>query len=117
VRKAYGGAYLAMCAKAMGADRTCAWPGAEIAVMGAEGAVRVLARKELEQAADPGAEIARRAAEYRAAFSDPRVAAAHGMLDDIIEPAETRVYVASALEVLRTKRELRPQKKHGLIPM
>lgn len=117
LRKAYGGAYLAMCAKAMGADRSCAWPSAEIAVMGAEGAVRVLARKEIEQAEDPEAELARRAAEYRAAFADPRVAAARGMLDDVIEPAETRVYVASALEVLRTKRELRPQKKHGLIPM
>ncbi|MBP9826001.1 MAG: acyl-CoA carboxylase subunit beta [Thermoanaerobaculia bacterium] len=117
VRKAYGGAYLAMCAKAMGADRSCAWPGAEIAVMGAEGAVRVLARKEIEAAPDPAAELARRAAAYRESFADPRVAAARGMLDDIIEPAETRVYVASALEVLRSKRELRPQKKHGLIPM
>ncbi len=117
VRKAYGGAYLAMCARAMGADRACAWPGAEIAVMGAEGAVRVLERRELEAAEDPAAELARRAAEYRAAFSNPRVAAARGLIDDIIEPAETRVYLASALEVLRSKRELRPHKKHGLIPM
>jgi len=101
----------------MGADRSCAWPGAEIAVMGAEGAVRVLARKEIDAAPDPAAELARRAAEYRQNFADPHVAAARGMLDDLIEPAETRVYVASALAVLRTKRELRPQKKHGLIPM
>ncbi|MBZ0089890.1 MAG: acyl-CoA carboxylase subunit beta, partial [Thermoanaerobaculia bacterium] len=117
VRKAYGGAFLAMCAKALGADRSCAWPGAEIAVMGAEGAVKVLNRKELAQAADPDAELARRVAEYRATFANPRVAAGRGMLDDIIEPADTRVYLASALEVLRTKRELRPAKKHGLIPM
>jgi acetyl-CoA carboxylase carboxyltransferase component len=78
VRKAYGGAYLAMCAKAMGADRSCAWPGAEIAVMGAEGAVRVLARKEIDAAPDPAAELARRAAEYRQNFADPHVAAAPG---------------------------------------
>ncbi|MCB1009689.1 MAG: acyl-CoA carboxylase subunit beta [Acidobacteria bacterium] len=71
LRKAYGGAYLAMCAKAMGADRTCAWPSAEIAVMGAEGAVRVLARKEIDAGDDPAAELARRAAEYRATFADP----------------------------------------------
>ncbi len=117
LRKAYGGAFLAMCAKAMGADRSAAWPGAEIAVMGAEGAVKVLHRKEIESAEDPAAELARRAAAYRAEFADPRVAAGRGMLDEIIEPAETRLYLASALEVLRNKRELRPQKKHGLIPM
>lgn len=117
VRKAYGGAYLAMCAKAMGADRSCAWPGAEIAVMGAEGAVRVLNRREIEAAEDPRAELARRVAEYRAQFADPRVAAGRGMIDDIVDPADTRVYLAGALEVLRTKRELRPHKKHGLIPM
>ncbi|QQR72198.1 MAG: acyl-CoA carboxylase subunit beta [Holophagales bacterium] len=117
VRKAYGGAYLAMCAKAMGADRACAWPTAEIAVMGAEGAVRVLNRREIEQADDPRAELERRVAEYRTQFSDPRVAAGRGMIDEIIEPAETRLYLASALEVLRSKRELRPHKKHGLIPM
>ncbi len=117
VRKAYGGAYLAMCAKSLGGDRACAWPGAEIAVMGAEGAVRVLNRREIERAADPDAELARRVAEYRTTFASPRVAAGRGMIDDIIEPAETRVYLAGALEVLRTKRELRPAKKHGLIPM
>jgi methylmalonyl-CoA carboxyltransferase large subunit len=85
--------------------------------MGAEGAVKVLHRKEIEQAADPAAELERRAAAYRAEFANPRVAAGRGMLDEIIEPAETRIYLASALEVLRTKRELRPHKKHGLIPM
>ena len=85
--------------------------------MGAEGAARVLSRKEIEQATDPKAELARRVAEYRAAFADPRVAAGRGMVDDIIEPSETRIYLAGALEVLRAKRELRPHKKHGLIPM
>ncbi|HSM51076.1 MAG TPA: acyl-CoA carboxylase subunit beta [Thermoanaerobaculia bacterium] len=117
IRKAYGGAFLAMCAKAMGADRACAWPSAEIAVMGAEGAVRVLNRKEIESAEDPEAEVRRRVAEYQRTFSNPRVAAGRGMIDDIIEPSETRLYLASALEVLKAKRELRPQKKHGLIPM
>ncbi|MCZ7651206.1 MAG: acyl-CoA carboxylase subunit beta [Thermoanaerobaculia bacterium] len=117
IRKAYGGAFLAMCAKAMGADRACAWPTAEIAVMGAEGAVRVLNRKEIESAEDPEAEVRHRVAEYQRTFSNPRVAAGRGMIDDIIEPSETRLYLASALEVLKAKRELRPQKKHGLIPM
>ena len=117
IRKAYGGAFLAMCAKAMGADRACAWPTAEIAVMGAEGAVRVLNRKEIESAEDPEAELRNRVAEYQRTFSNPRVAAGRGMIDDIIEPSETRLYLASALEVLKAKRELRPQKKHGLIPM
>jgi len=117
IRKAYGGAFLAMCAKAMGADRACAWPTAEIAVMGAEGAVRVLNRKEIEAAEDPAAELRNRVTEYQRLFSNPRVAAGRGLIDDIIEPSETRLYLASALEVLKAKRELRPQKKHGLIPM
>ncbi|NJN63957.1 MAG: acyl-CoA carboxylase subunit beta [Acidobacteria bacterium] len=117
VRKAYGGAYLAMCAKSMGADRICAWPTAEIAVMGAEGAVNVLYRREISSAADPKAERDRRVAEYKDLFANPYVAAARGLVDDVILPSETRVYLASALEVLKAKRELRPQKKHGLIPL
>ena len=122
VRKAYGGAYLAMCSKTMGADRICAWPSAEIAVMGAAGAVNVLYRKEIAAAERAGAEAgaaerARRVAEYEAAFSNPYVAARRGLVDEIIEPRDTRVYLASSLEVFRAKRELRPQKKHGLIPM
>ncbi len=117
VRKAYGGAYLAMCSRDMGADRVAAWPSAEIAVMGAEGAVSVLHGKEIAAAADPKAAYARRLQEYRALFANPYVAAERGMVDDVIEPAETRGYIAAALNVLRAKRELRPQKKHGLIPL
>lgn len=117
VRKAYGGAFLAMCSKEMGADRICAWPSAEIAVMGAEGAVNVLYGKQIDGSADPAAEKVRLAREYRETFADPYVAAGRGVLDDVIEPAETRAYLAASLEVLRAKREMRPQKKHGLIPL
>jgi methylmalonyl-CoA carboxyltransferase large subunit len=117
LRKAYGGAYLAMCAKSLGADRIAAWPTAEIAVMGAEGAVNLLYQEEIRAAADPGAERARRIEEYREAFANPYVAAGRGMVDDVIEPADTRVFLAEALGFLRSKRELRPQKKHGLIPL
>jgi len=117
LRKAYGGAYLAMCAKSMGADRICAWPDAEIAVMGAEGAVNILYRKEIAEADDPVAERQARIAEYRELFANPYVAAGRGLVDDVIEPADTRLYLATALQVLRSKRELRPQKKHGLIQL
>jgi methylmalonyl-CoA carboxyltransferase large subunit len=117
VRKAYGGAFLAMCDKSMGADTLCAWPSAEIAVMGAEGAVNVLYRKEIAEAADAEKERVRRLDEYKDTFANPFFAASHGMVDDVIEPADTRAYLAAALEVLRAKRELRPQKKHGLIPL
>jgi methylmalonyl-CoA carboxyltransferase large subunit len=117
VRKAYGGAYLAMCSKDMGADRVCAWPSAEIAVMGAEGAVNVLYRKEIAAAEKPPEERIKRTTEYRETFANPYTAAARGYLDEIIEPADTRAYLAVSLEVLRSKRELRPQKKHGLIPL
>jgi methylmalonyl-CoA carboxyltransferase large subunit len=103
LRKAYGGAYLAMCAKDLGADRLVAWPSAEIAVMGADGAVDVVFRKMIQ--------------EYRDKFSNPYVAGARRQADDIIEPAETRRYLVAALEALQTKRELRPAKKHGLIPL
>lgn len=117
LRKAYGGAYLAMCAKSMGADRICAWPDAEIAVMGAEGAVNILYKREIDGADDPRAERQRRIDEYREAFANPYAAADRGLIDDVIEPADTRLYLASALSVLRAKRELRPQKKHGLIQL
>jgi len=117
VRKAYGGAFLAMCAKSMGADTLCAWPSAEIAVMGAEGAVNVLYRKEISGAEDAETERKKRLEEYRDTFANPYFAAAHGLVDEILEPSETRPYLAAALEVLKAKRELRPQKKHGLIPL
>ncbi|MCB1183973.1 acyl-CoA carboxylase subunit beta [bacterium] len=117
VRKAYGGAYLAMCARSMGADRVAAWPTAEIAVMGGEGAVNVLYRKELAEAADPAARRAELLAAYAARFSTPYAAAARGMVDDVIEPSETRAYIALGLEILKSKRAIRPEKKHGLIPL
>ncbi len=117
VRKAYGGAYLAMCAHSMGADRVAAWPTAEIAVMGAEGAVNVLYRRDLKEAENPEAVRQEKIAEYQERFSNPYAAAGRGMVDDVIEPSETRSYIAMSLEVLGSKRELRPEKKHGLIPL
>jgi len=117
VRKAYGGAYLAMCARSMGADRVAAWPSAEIAVMGAEGAVNVLYRREIAEAADPVAKRKALMDEYIEKFSTPYAAAARGMVDDVIEPADTRSYIALSLEILKSKREIRPDKKHGLIPL
>ena len=117
VRKAYGGAYLAMCARSMGADRVAAWPSAEIAVMGAEGAVNVLYRKEIKESDDPEATRKAKMDEYTDKFSNPYVAAARGLVDDVIEPADTRAYIALSLEILGSKREVRPEKKHGLIPL
>ncbi|WP_263773010.1 acyl-CoA carboxylase subunit beta [Propionivibrio soli] len=117
LRKAYGGAYLAMCSKDMGADFVFAWPTAEIAVMGAEGAVKVIYRKELETAADPKTKEAELIAKYRKEFSSPYQAAEHGMITDVIAPSETRSRVALALRVALTKRIPRPPKKHGLIPL
>ena len=117
LRKAYGGAYLAMCSRDMGADRAYAWPSAEIAVMGAEGAVNILYRKEISEAEDPTLERKVRIDEYRDSFANPYVAAARGYLDNILEPADTRAVLANDLILLKNKRELRPQKKHGLIPL
>ncbi len=117
LRKAYGGAYLAMCAKDLGADRVFGWPQAEIAVMGPEGAVEIVFRKELEEATDKKAKRAELVAKYRDAFATPYVAAGRRLIDVVIEPAETRGCIAQTLEYLQTKRELRPGKKHGLIPL
>jgi methylmalonyl-CoA carboxyltransferase large subunit len=117
LRKAYGGAYIAMCSKGLGADRVVAWPTAEIAVMGAEGAAEIVFRREIDAAEDQAARRKQMVDEYRETFANPIVAAGRRLVDDIIEPAETRKYLAQALESLHTKRELRPQKKHGLIPL
>lgn len=117
LRKSYGGANLAMCAKDLGADRVLAWPTAEIAVMGAEGAVDVIFRKEIKDAADPKARRQELIDEYRANFATPFAAAACNQVDDVIEPANTRRELAMALDILHSKRELRPPKKHGLIPL
>jgi methylmalonyl-CoA carboxyltransferase large subunit len=117
LRKAYGGAYIAMCCKDLGADRVVAWPTAEIAVMGAEGAAEIVFRREIDSAADKAGRRKELVDEYRETFSNPYVAAGRRLVDDIIDPAETRKVLAEALESLHTKRELRPGKKHGLIPL
>lgn len=117
MRKAYGGAYLAMCSSDMGADMVFAWPTAEIAVMGAEGAVRVLFRKEIDSAEDPKAREAELQQEYRDEFSSPYQAAANAMITDVIEPSQSRATVALALRNTLSKRETRPPKKHGNIPL
>jgi methylmalonyl-CoA carboxyltransferase large subunit len=117
LRKSYGGAHLAMCSKDLGADRVLAWPTAEVAVMGAEGAVEIVFRKEMEEAADRAARRAELIETYRSTFASPYVAAGRRLVDEIIDPAETRKHLARALEYLQTKREQRPPKKHGLIPL
>jgi acetyl-CoA carboxylase carboxyltransferase component len=117
MRKAYGGSYLAMCSQEMGADFVFAWPSAEIAVMGAEGAVNVLYAKELKAAPDRHAKAAELAAAYRAEFASPYLSAGNGYIADVIDPAATRWTVALALRKLRNKRELRPPKKHGNVPL
>jgi methylmalonyl-CoA carboxyltransferase 12S subunit len=117
LRKAYGGAYLAMCGKDLGADRAFAWPSAEIAVMGAEGAAEIVFRKEIQEAEDKAAKRQELIERYRETFSNPYVAAGRRLVDAVIEPSLTRRHVARALEYLHTKRELRPAKKHGLIPL
>ncbi len=117
VRKAFGGAYVAMASKDLGADAVAAWPTAEIAVMGAEGAAEIIFRREIAEADDKAARRGELVDLYRRTFASPFVAAGRRMVDDIIEPAETRRFIAHALSVLATKRELRPDKKHGLIPL
>ena len=115
--KAYGGAYLAMCSKDMGADFVYAWPTGEIAVMGAEGAVAVIYKKEIESAADPKAKQAELIAQYRKEFASPYQAAEHGMITDVIMPSETKTKLSLALRISLTKRLTRPPKKHGLMPL
>ncbi|WP_291994762.1 acyl-CoA carboxylase subunit beta [Candidatus Accumulibacter sp. ACC003] len=117
LRKAYGGSYLAMCSQEMGADMVFAWPTAEIAVMGAEAAVKILYRKEISDAEDKPAKAAELAQEYREKFASPYVSASNFYISDVIEPQDTRWMVALALRKVLDKRELRPTKKHGNIPM
>ncbi len=117
LRKCYGGAYLAMCGKDLGADRAFAWPSAEIAVMGAEGAAEIVFRKDIQEAEDKTAKRKELIERYRSRFSNPYVAAGRRLVDAVIEPALTRRHIAQALEYLHTKRELRPPKKHGLMPL
>ena len=117
LRKAYGGSYLAMCSQEMGADMVYAWPTAEIAVMGAEGAVNLLYRKELKEAEDRRAKAKELAEEYRSEFASPYLSAARGYVTDVIDPAETRSVLGLSLVKCLSKRELRPAKKHGNIPL
>jgi len=116
-RKAYGGAYVVMSSKYLGTDVNYAWPSAEIAVMGAEGAVNIMFNKQIASASDPGAERARLAEDYRKRFNNPYYAASAGYVDDIIEPRETRAKIIAALAALRDKFSPAPPRKHGNIPV
>ena len=116
-RKAYGGAYVVMNSKSIGADLAYAWPSAELAVMGPQGAVEIVYRRELQQAADPAARRAELVAEYTEKYANPYLAAERGFVDDVIDPAETRIKLVEGLRVLRTKRDDVPQRKHGNIPL
>jgi propionyl-CoA carboxylase beta chain len=116
-RKAYGGAYDVMSSKHIRGDMNFAWPTAEIAVMGAEGAVNIIFKDAIAAAQDPAAERARQVAEYEAQFSNPYVAAARGYIDEVILPRETRPRLIRSLEVLADKRDTNPRKKHGNIPL
>ncbi len=117
LRKAFGGAYVALNSKAIGADLVFAWPNAEIAVMGPEGAANIIFAKEIQNSENPEQTRQQKIAEYRDKFANPYVAASRGMVDDVIDPRETRVKVIQALEMLRHKKESRPYKKHGNIPL
>lgn len=117
LRKAYGGAYIAMSSKHLGADMVYAWPTSEIAVMGPEGAANIIFRKEIAEAEDPTAVRAEKIEEYRQQFANPYEAAKRGYVDDVIEPDSTRPRIIAALEMLRSKRESLPEKKHGNIPL
>ncbi len=116
MRKAYGGAYLAMSSKSLGADVVLAWPQAEIAVMGAEGAASIVFKKEINDSEDPSAKRLEKIDEYREAFANPYRAAERGYVDKVILPEETRKAVWQAIEAVQSKRETAPSKKHGVIP-
>lgn len=117
VRKAYGGAYIAMNSKHLGADMVFAWPTAEIAVMGPSGAANIIFKKDIANSSDPITTRQEKIQEYTDKFANPYVAAARGYVDDVIEPDSTRPRIISALEMLASKRETRPAKKHGNIPL
>jgi propionyl-CoA carboxylase beta chain len=116
-RKAYGGAYIVMGSKLLRSDVNLAYPSAEIAVMGADGAVNIIFREEITKAKDPAAERARLTADYEAKFSNPYVSAELGYTDEVIEPALTRKRIIDSLEMLKNKRDITPPKKHGNIPL
>ncbi|WP_342543530.1 carboxyl transferase domain-containing protein [Paenisporosarcina sp. FSL H8-0542] len=117
LRKAYGGAYVALNSKSIGADLVFSWPNAEIAVMGPQGAANVIFSREIAQSDNPEQTRATKIEEYREKFANPYVAAARGMVDDVIDPRETRIKLIQALDMMRNKKETRPTKKHGNIPL
>lgn len=117
LRKAYGGAYVALNSKSIGADLVLAWPTGEVAVMGSEGAANIIYAREIAQSANPDATRAQKIAEYKERFANPYIAAAAGMIDDVIDPRETRAKLIDALDMLRNKEEVRLPKKHGNIPL
>jgi propionyl-CoA carboxylase beta chain len=117
LRKAYGGAYDVMSSKHIRGDLNLAWPSAEIAVMGPKGAVEILWRREIEGAEDPAAALEARAAEYRERFANPWVAAERGYVDAVVDPADTRRLLATALQALARKRDANPPRKHGNLPL
>jgi propionyl-CoA carboxylase beta chain len=116
-RKAYGGAYCVMSSKHLRTDVNYAWPSAEIAVMGAEGAVNILYKRDIDSADDPESARAAKIAEYREKFANPYVAAQRGFIDEVIQPRQTRAKLIGALDALETKRDRNPPKKHGNIPL
>ena len=116
-RKAYGGAYIVMSSKHLRSDINLAWPSAEIAVMGAEGAVNIIYREEITKAKDSDKKRQELIQEYQHKFTTPYIAAGRGFLDDVIDPADTRVQIIKALEMLQNKRDSLPAKKHGNIPL
>jgi acetyl-CoA carboxylase carboxyltransferase component len=116
-RKAYGGAYVVMNSKSIGADLAFAWPTAELAVMGSQGAVEIVYRRELTEAKDPALRREELIEEYAERYANPYLAAERGYVDDVIDPADTRRLLASSLEMLSTKREDLPKRKHGNMPL
>ncbi len=116
-RKAYGGAYVVMDSKSIGSDLAFAWPSAELAVMGPQGAVEIVYRRELQQAADPDARRAELVADYTEKYANPYAAAERGYIDDVIDPADTRKKLVAGLRMLSTKREDLPKRKHGNVPL
>jgi len=116
LRKAYGGGYIAMCSRHLGADFVFAWPSAEIAVMGPLGAANIIFRAEIAEATDPEAVRKQKVLEYTEKFANPYIAAANGHVDAVIEPAQTREFLIHAIEISERKSETRPQKKHGIPP-
>lgn len=117
LRKAFGGAYVALNSKAIGADMVYAWPSAEIAVMGPEGAANIIFSREIRDSRTPEQTRREKIEEYREKFANPYVAAKYGMIDDVIDPRETKIRLIQALEMLRNKEQFRPKKKHGNMPL